>query len=165
MYFGKRKKEMKRFLAMMKETSTNSSPSLSHRKQLQSLDMMKKQLRESKGERTDRRRGSSGCQGEEEKGTSMRECLSVVLSLGLGAVHAACTVVRADAEKPTVFPTQGLGRGKLANCKYRSEWENPTRARGPAAERISTSPTDPFATQIKNRLKATQFKAKDPNRV
>lgn len=149
---------------MIKETSTNSSSFLSHRKQLQSLDMTKKQLPESTGEWTDRPRGSSRRQGEEEKGSSMRKCPSVVLSLGLSAVHAACTVVRADTEKPTVFLTQGTGKGKLANCKYWSEWENPTRARGPA-ERISVSLTDPLTTQIKNRLKAIQLKAKDPNRV
>lgn len=103
---------------MIKETSTNSSSFLSHRKQLQSLDMMKKQLPESTGEWTDGPRGSSRCQGEEEKGSSMRKCPSVVLSLGLSAVRAACTVVRADTEKPTVFLTQGTGKGKLANCKY-----------------------------------------------
>lgn len=161
----KKKKEMKRFLVMIKETSTNSSSSLSHRKQPQSLDMMKKQLRGSTGEWRDRPRGSSSCQGEEEKGSSMRGRPSVVLSLGLSAVHAACTwVVRADTERPTVFLTQGIRKGKLANCKYWSKWENPSRARGPA-EWISTSLTDPLTTQIKSRFKAIQLKAKDLNRA
>lgn len=127
---------MKRFLVMIKETSTNSSSFLSHRKQLQSLDMTKKQLPESTGEWTDRPRGSSHRQGEEEKGSSMRKCPSVVLSLGLSAVHAAYTVVRADTEKPTVFLTQGTGKGKLANCKYWSEWGKSHKGKGTSRANI-----------------------------